>query len=219
MQKVSIVLPRIMDHLGKVLSVSAELFRQYGFKTITMDDIARKAGISKKTLYQHFATKQEVVNEAVLWYKRQMFESTQQLVEGSENSIEAMVRIMQMVEEMCKRINPLSMLELQRYFPEGYKIFREEIIAQDVEMLRNNILSGIEEGLYRPDINAELMAIYHMETALLVFQSSTLVNDRYDLQYVKRELTEHFMYGIMTPKGEKMYRKYKETYLKQVSKI
>ncbi|MGZ3753046.1 MAG: TetR/AcrR family transcriptional regulator, partial [Mucilaginibacter sp.] len=61
-----------MEPLHKILSVSVELFSQYGFKAITMDDIARRAGISKKTLYQHFANKEEVVNESVLWYKTHM---------------------------------------------------------------------------------------------------------------------------------------------------
>ena len=56
-----------MEPLAKILSVSAELFGQYGFKSITMDDIARRAGISKKTLYMHFANKNEVVNESVVW--------------------------------------------------------------------------------------------------------------------------------------------------------
>src|SRR4051794_2733794 len=110
-----------MEPLTKILSASAELFSQYGFKTITMDDIARRAGISEKTLYQHFANKQEVVNESVLWYKNNTTQNCTAAIEGSENAIEAMVRMLAFFDTMHKRINPMAIFEMQRFFPEAYK--------------------------------------------------------------------------------------------------
>src|ERR1700744_5689810 len=109
-----------MEPLTKILSASAELFSQYGFKTITMDDIARTAGISKKTLYQHFANKQEVANESVLWYKNNTAEAWMAALDGSENAIEAIVRMLAFFDDMQKRINPMAMFEMQRFFPEAY---------------------------------------------------------------------------------------------------
>src|SRR3954464_5509418 len=112
-----------MEPLQKILSASAELFSQYGFKTITMDDIARRAGISKKTLYQHFANKQEVVNESVTWYKTQMTTNCGMVINDAENAIEAMVKMLAFFDNMNKRINPMALFEMQRYFPEAYKTF------------------------------------------------------------------------------------------------
>jgi TetR/AcrR family transcriptional regulator, cholesterol catabolism regulator len=208
-----------MEPLQKILGASAELFSQYGFKTITMDDIARRAGISKKTLYQHFANKQEVVNESVVWYKSQMTQNCSAVLADAENAIEAMVRIFAFFDNVNKRINPMAMFEMQRFFPEAYKIFREMLLDKDVVMLRENILWGMKEGLYREDINADLMARYRLETSLLILQPNLLVNDRNSLMSVALEIGEHFLYGIMTPKGEKLYQKYKEKYLKQASRI
>ena len=108
-----------MEPLIKILSASAELFSQYGFKTITMDDIARRAGISKKTLYQHFANKQEVVNDSVIWYKNQMTELCNVTLTNAENAIEAMVRMMAYFDTMNKRINPMAIFEMQRFFPDA----------------------------------------------------------------------------------------------------
>ena len=208
-----------MEPLVKILSASAELFSQYGFKTITMDDIARRAGISKKTLYQHFANKQEVVNDSVIWYKNQMTEMCNTTLTNVENAIEAMVRMMAYFDTMNKRINPMAIFEMQRFFPDAYKTFRELLVSKDVVMMKENILWGIEEGLYREDINADLLARYRLETSLLVLQPNLLVSDRNDLMTVALEIGEHFLYGIMTPKGEKLYHKYKEKYLKQASQI
>ena len=207
-----------MEALTKILSAAIELFGQYGFKTITMDDIARRAGISKKTLYQHFANKDEVVKETVIWYKNHLDNQCRALMSDTENAIEAMVRIKSMMDQSYKQTNPMAIMELQRYYPEGYQAFRESLISQDVEAVKRNLQQGISEGLYRDNLNVELVARFHIETALLLMQPNLMVNEREDLKAVNYEITELFLYGIMTPKGEKLYHKYKEKYLKQATK-
>jgi hypothetical protein len=113
----------------------------------------------------------------------------------------------------------MALLELQRYYPEGYDLFRNNLLKKDVEAIRSNIISGMEEGLYRENIDADIMARFHIESALMMLQPNLMVSDRNSLQRVNQLISEHFLYGIMTPKGEKLYRKYKEKYTKQVSKI
>ena len=207
-----------MEALTKILSAGVELFSQYGFKTITMDDIARRAGISKKTLYQHFANKEEVVREAVIWYKNHLDTQCRAMMEDTENAIEAMVRIKTMMDHSYKQTNPMVIMELQRYYPEGYKVFRESLVTQDVEAVKKNLQQGIEEGLYRENLNVDLVARFHIESALLLMQPNLMVNEREDLKAVNHEITEIFLYGLMTPKGEKLYHKYKEKYLKHATK-
>lgn len=215
MKNVSLVLRPIMEPLEKILTSSIELFSQYGFKSITMDDIARRAGISKKTLYQHFANKHEVVNESVTWYKNNTTEDCAMVLGDSENAVEAMVKILAFFDGLYKRLNPMAMFEMQRFYPEAYKKFRELLIERDVMMVKDNILQGIGEGYYRPGINAELLARYRIEAALMALQPNLMVSDRETLMSIALELGEHFMYGIMTQKGEQQYLKYKEQYLKQ----
>lgn len=186
---------------------------------MTMDDIARRAGISKKTLYQHFANKNEIVSESVVWYKTRICNNCEQEMKESANAVEAMVRTQAIMDQMHKQTNPMIIFELQKYFPEAFQLFRDGLMENDMEIIRQTILQGIEEGNYRKDINAELMARYRLETSLIMFQPNLLVTERYDLLFVAHEICEHFLYGIMTPKGEKLYQKYKQDYLKQVSKI
>lgn len=204
-----------MDQLHKILTSAVELFRQYGMKAITMDDIARRAGISKKTLYQHFANKNEVVTESVQWYKDQVCDMCNMQMAESENAIEAMVKMLAFMDNMNKEMNPMLLFELQRYFPDAYKIFRAQLEVRDVGMLRDNIQRGIEEGLFRPEINPDLMARYRLESSLMILQPNLLVNDRNGLISVALEIGEHFMYGIMTQKGVKLYHKYKDKHIKQ----
>lgn len=204
-----------MEPLQKILIAAIELFGQYGFKTITMDDIARRAGISKKTLYQHFANKQEVVQESVMWYRNNTEQSCGALLQDADNAVEAMVKILAYFDSLYQRLNPMAMFEMQRFFPEAYRSFREMLMERDVMMMRDNILQGIREGYYREGLNADLMARFRIETSLLILQPSLVVSDRQSLMTVALEIGEHFMYGLMTPKGEKLYQKYKAQYLKQ----
>ncbi len=208
-----------MEPLLKILGAAAELFSQYGFKSITMDDIARRAGISKKTLYLHFANKDEVVNESVIWHKNNMCANCEAILNEAENAIEAMVKMLAFFDDMHRKINPMAIFEMQRFFPLAYKSFRDMMLEKDVVLLANNINQGIKEGYFREDVNADLMARYKIETSMLILQPNLMVSDRNDLMSVAMEIGEHFLYGIMTPKGEKLYQKYKAKYLKQVQKV
>ncbi len=184
-----------------------------------MDDIARKAGISKKTLYQHFANKNEVVTESILWFKGAIGESCTLHLTQSENAIEGMVRVMAMFDDINRKMNPLVLFEMERFFPECFKKFRESIMQDDVQRLKQNLIEGIEQGYYREEINVDFLSVYRMELTMLMYNANLLVNNTRQVYEVNNEITEHFLYGIMTAKGEKLYKKYKEKYLKQVSNI
>lgn len=188
------------------------MFRQYGFKTITMDDISRQAGISKKTLYQHFANKDEVVIEAMKFFHQFTHAAIMQAMEESSNAIEGMVRMMQYIDQMYRRVNPIAMIELQRYYPEAHRLFQEKLVHKDIECIRRNIEQGTQEGYYREGLNADLLARYRMQTCTMLFQPDSLVNEKHLHYEVNREVAELFLNGIMNARGEKLYNKYKEKY-------
>jgi AcrR family transcriptional regulator len=206
-----------MDVVTKILNVAVESFRQYGFKTITMDDIARRAGISKKTLYQHFTSKPDVVLAATTWHQEATHQRMVDMIADSENAVEGMVRVNGLLNQMFRQINPLAMLELQRYFPEAYRMFREKLVHKDISAIRDNIIRGMAEGLYREGIDADLLARYRIECCLLLFQPNSLISETHHPHLVSKAIMENFLYGLMTPEGQALYQKYSEKYLKEVS--
>lgn len=202
-----------MDTLTKIMTSAIELFRQFGFKSVTMDDMARRAGLSKKTLYQFFENKDQVVTQSVRWYKSELCKDCMDALNNSSNAVEGFVKIQGMLDSTYKDINPVLISELQRFYHEGYLQFRKGL-EEDVEQVKQNIEQGIREGNYREDIDAELLAKFHIESAMMILQPNMMVKDRYDMLRVNQAVTEHFLYGIMTAKGEKLYRKYREQYIK-----
>lgn len=208
-----------MDILTKILEASIDLFRQYGFKAVTMDDIARRAGISKKTLYQHFANKQEVVTETVSWYQGQTCDMCLATLDAAENAVDGMVRIMVKLGQVYSQINPIAIREMERFFPDAYKIFREHLATRDVACVYDTIEQGKKEGLFRENVKSDLMARLHIETSMMLLFPNMLVTEKYNIQQVNYDIVEHFLYGIMTPKGENLYQNYKEQYIKQATNI
>jgi AcrR family transcriptional regulator len=208
-----------MDALTKILTVAVDSFRQYGFKTITMDDIARGAGISKKTLYTHFTSKPEVVKAAMEWHQGHIHKHMMNIMANCENAVEGMVRVNAVMNQMFRQINPMALLELQRFFPEAYSKFQEQLKNKDIAAIRDNIIRGMEEGLYRQGMDADLLARFRVDSCMILFQPSSLLLQEYPAHIATQAIVENFLYGIMTAKGEKLYQKYSEKYLKEVPRI
>lgn len=207
-----------MDTEARILAAAAELFQQHGFKNVTMDDVSRQAGISKKTLYERFANKGDVVTASVSWYKQQIFDEHKTISAEASNAIEAMVRITAMIDRMCRQINPIALSELQRFYPDGYNLFRNQLLTYDVDLIKQNLEQGIEEAHYRANFDVDLLARYRVESALIALRPNMLITDDRPYQYVNQEITEHFLYGIMTIKGERLYLQYKDQYYKQANR-
>lgn len=203
---------KIIDAKTKIMLSAIELFKQYGFKSVTMDDIAHRSGISKKTLYQHFDNKNAVILSTMAWYKGNMRCECDAIMSSAANAVEAFVKTKVKMDEVYKEINPMALHELQRFYAAGYQQFRESLDT-DVAAIRQNLEQGISEGNYRTEINVDILARFHIESSLMILMPNSLSKER-DAYKVHLELLEHFLFGIMTPKGEKLYRKYKEQYLK-----
>lgn len=208
-----------MEVLDRILNAATELFRQYGFKTITMDDIARRAGISKKTLYQQFANKEEVVEAAMQYFHEHVFEACTGISHAADNAVAAMVQCMSLVDEMCGKMNPLAMLELQRFYPRVYSQLQSEMLAETIRLIRQNIEQGMAEGYYRQGLNADLLAHYRIATARMLNESETLMGRKFQLREINQALSEHFLFGLLTAKGERLYHTYQETYQQQASEL
>ena len=201
-----------MSILDKILNSAAEQFTRFGFKTITMDDIARHAGVSKKTLYQHFETKVEIIVAAVTHFHTQKYERCLQHIKIATNAVEAMVLVTNDIQKMHQEINPIALLELQKYYTEAFLMFKQTLLEKDLETIKQNLQQGIEEGFYRSDMNIDVMAFFRLEFTLWLLQSSNAINQLSNAFFsIEKELLDHFMYGIVTEKGRLLYDNLKKT--------
>lgn len=200
-----------MDLKTKILDTADELFQKQGYKGVTMDKLAAQVGISKKTLYQHYENKTDLVEAVRQKSYDNYYAAFSEIADKATNAIEAYMQFNVLLHEISKAANPMALYELQRFFPQVYEGFRAELLRQSLEVTRRNFKRGIDEGLYRSDINLDLLSYYRVETALMSMRDGTLMFDAgFSLEQISREMADHFLHGLLTPAGLKVYQKYLE---------
>lgn len=198
-----------MEVRQRILIKANELFNRFGFRRVTMDEIALKTGMSKKTIYQSFENKDEIVNAIV---ENHISISAVQCVENSkkaENAVHEVFLNVEMVQQLTEEMNPGLFEDLEKYYPNVFeKVFRHkhDFIA---EKISNNLHLGIEQGLYRADINIEILTKLRIETIFIPFNQQLFPLGKYKIYDIEMEIIDHFLHGIATPKGIKVIQKYK----------
>lgn len=142
----------------EIIERSTLIFLKYGIKSVTMDDVARELGVSKKTLYVHFKDKNELV-KAILSAKIELDRNfCCQVKFEAENAIDELFQISKFVLEQVGNINPVVFYDLKKYHDEGWQIMVEHKWGFILNSIRENIQRGIQEGIYRENLDKEIVA-------------------------------------------------------------
>ncbi|MGE0569454.1 MAG: TetR/AcrR family transcriptional regulator [Bacteroidia bacterium] len=198
------------DHQHKILIGAKDLFFKYGVKRVTMDDIARHIGMSKKTVYHSFNNKEDLIRTLLinnLEQNKQQFES---ISDQSNNSIQEIIMLMEHLAEMFSKINPHVFYDLQKYHLEIWKIFKEfkeNFLFQKIVM---NLERGIKEGLYRPGINKVILTKMRIEQTEMALNPMLFFPEEYKIGEIQVAMLDHFLHGIATLKGHKLINKYRQ---------
>lgn len=199
-----------IDNRERILVRARDLFMQFGIRSVSMDDIATEMGISKKTIYQYFADKEELVSAVILLKIGENQSRCDLDRKESANAIEEMFRAMEMVEQMFRTMNPSVLFDLRKYHPVAYAHFEKHKNDYLFNVIRSNLERGIREELYRPEINVEIIARFRVDSMLLPFDPIFLNRQKATLADVEQQVIEHYLFGIVTLKGYKLVLKYQQ---------
>jgi AcrR family transcriptional regulator len=199
-----------MEIHERIRQKADELFRRYGIRSVTMDEIAAQLGMSKKTIYQYYTDKDQLVDAVAVDEIQFSQECCMKDAAAAENAIEEIFRVMEFVEVMFRNMNPSMLHDLEKYHPLGYKKFLDHKNKFLYEMVKKNIERGIKEELYRPEIDVEIMSRYRLESMMFAFNSNLFPTSKFNLVKLHHEILEHFLYGLATLKGYKLILKYKQ---------
>jgi AcrR family transcriptional regulator len=198
-----------MSQTERIITGGEELFLKAGIKSVTMDDIAKHLGMSKKTIYQFFKDKNELV---VALVKRKLQEDEDQMcdiIKQSGNVIEKMINMMKCSEEIFSRINPIVIHDLQKYHSDAWKQFQNFKSGVIVRTLEELLATGVKQGYIRPDIDVKIMARMRVMQVEMGFNASIFPVAEFNTWKVQQQFLEHFNYGICTLKGYKLLNEYK----------
>jgi len=193
----------------RILEGAQELFFKAGIRSITMDDIARHLGMSKKTIYLHYKDKDELVTALVHSKLEEDKCQMQNAAENSHNVLEEMINMMKCSEEFFSRVNPILMHDLQKYHADAWKKFQQFKSGVVVEHMRRILTRGIEQGYIRPEIDVNIIARMRVWQVELGFNTDIFPASAFNSWKVQLQFMEHFAYGICTAKGRKLLDQYK----------
>jgi len=174
-----------------------------------MDDVARHLSMSKKTLYHYFADKDEIVTMVAAFHMERDKEQFESFHLSAKNAIDELIKISSCLRKDFQKMNPNLLFDMQKYHATAWSAWLMHKKGYIKQSIIRNLNQGIEEGFFRAEINTEVLAIVRLETVQATFEGNVFPSEKYDLGEVNMQLFEHFVQGILTDKGRKVYEKYK----------
>ncbi len=199
-----------MEAKERILIKAEELFMQYGIRSVSMDDIANNLGMSKKTLYQYFADKDELVDAVVDGHIKEIQADCLTCRSDAKDAIDEIFITMERILAEFNNMNPMLLYDMEKFHFKAYQRFRDHKDKFVLQIIRNNIEWGVRDELYRHDVNLDVMSKFRIESMMIPFNVSVFPPGKYNLAKTSELLIEHFIYGLATIKGHKLIQKYNE---------
>ena len=190
-----------MSQLENIISKSGELFLRYGVKNLTMDEIAKQLGMSKKTIYQYVTNKSDLVQKVMQAHLDREDAFMKEVKKNSKNSLEENLRMITFMSEELQGFNTVIFFELEKYYPESYALFNEHREKVALRNIFNNLKAGIKEGLYRKDINTEIVSRIFVSGLDILIDQQRFPSKKFHFYNLYREFINYHLGGILTPKG------------------
>jgi AcrR family transcriptional regulator len=189
----------------------SQLYQQYGIKSVTMDDVAHELGMSKKTLYKYFSNKDDLVSRFVDHLVDERKCNVNNILNKDHNAIEELFQVNEQVIQMLKNYNPSTEYDLKKYYPQHYDKVRELRRTNMYQAVIDNIRKGKREGLFRKNLNEDIIARVHVSRIENSFANEMFTIDELTSREFVTEMMEYHIRGIASTKGIEFFeRKLKE---------
>ena len=192
----------------ELVTKARDLFFSYGLKSVSMDDLARMSCTSKKTIYQHVADKNELVDRVVEDLIRSHKEAMDQSGEAAKDAVHELVLKSRVPFVTLASINWNFFYELEKFFPAAW----QKLIAHRQQVMLPSIIKnlerGIAEGLYREGLDTQFTALIRLQQIATALNPKDFTQTTTDALKLMNSLTEFYLHGIVTTKGKRLINTY-----------
>jgi AcrR family transcriptional regulator len=190
-----------MELVSRVQSTAERLFRRFGVKSVTMDDVAKEISISKKTLYKCFRDKESLVLSTVESHMRENEEAIEKIINTEPNAIEQFHLITMYLMSNQRKMSPSMLYDLKKYHPKSFELLEIHRSKNIVRHLLFNIELGQRAGLYHQDFEPEIIARAFSMLSFQVFDNEELNSLNTSQNDILIEIIKYHLRSISTPKG------------------
>ncbi len=185
----------------EIIYCALSLFNKYGIRSVTMDDVARELGISKKTIYKYFENKADLVHKSV----RTIYDSLQkhllEINKTTKNAIDELMMIDQVVGEVLENHNPSLRFQLQKYYPHTYNSLYEGRHNLIEEVISSNVEKGKKAGLYRNEASTDIMTYLYCSKMHTLPEEELELLEKHSIKAMMSQAMEYHIRGMATEKG------------------
>jgi AcrR family transcriptional regulator len=199
-----------MEIKDRILQSAQALFMRNGVKSVSMDDIATHLAMSKKTLYKWFENKDQIVHAVIVNFLAQEEKDCAGMAANSANALEELFQMMEWSKQLMANIHPSIFYDLQKYHPQAWQEWVNHKNQFILKSIINNLHRGITEGLYRADLDVEVLSRLRLAQIELAFNPDFFPPRQFDPSRVQHICLEHFMLGSATLRGHKLINEHRQ---------
>ncbi|MEZ4793702.1 MAG: TetR/AcrR family transcriptional regulator [Gelidibacter sp.] len=185
----------------KIIDKATELFLNYGFKSVTMDDIANDMGISKKTIYLYFENKNVLVEDSVMDLFQKISSGIEDIRDLEKNPIEEIFEIKNFLMYNLKDEKSSPQYQLEKYYPKIFKDIKEKQFCVMEDCVTCNLERGVKMGLYRKDIRVDFVSKIYFTCMMALKDKELFPLNNFSMNTLMNNYLEYHLRGICTPKG------------------
>lgn len=197
-----------MEKRDEILFKAGELFMRYGIKSVSMDDLAREIGISKKTIYTYFKDKNILVETVVATQMSVIEGNCGDLLVTSDNAIQELYLIINLISESTGNIHPSVFYDLQKYHPSAQNLIVRHEKEYVLPIFLKNIERGRKEKLYRKDFDSSIVAQIYVTVNDSIFKRAIISQNDLSVKQIFAESLSFILFGMATVTGKEYIRKY-----------
>jgi len=187
----------------KYAAKTMEVFRRSGLH-ISIDEIAEKSGVTKKTLYNHFESKEGLLKFCLQTFVNDLEKKIAVMYSEEVNAIEGLKSGIYGMGEVFHSLSPVFFDDLKRMFPEISGTQHKAAFGSFLEGMKRNLIKGKEEKLYRQDINVEMISRFFITSVVSFFISSVLTRSEYSAKDYFKSIIDYHLHAVVTPKGQRL---------------
>ncbi|CAA6799628.1 MAG: Transcriptional regulator [uncultured Aureispira sp.] len=195
-----------MDELTKIIDTSESLFKKYGIRSVTMTDIASKLGMSKKTLYVHIENKQDLVSKIMQRYISRNKEMCLCIQKEAKNALDELLKFSLYTQQQVDDINLSILYDLKKYYRLVWQLLDDFNRKEVLMMVETNLKKGVEEGLYRQDLDVSLVSRLHISLMPILSNEDLFPINDFPTQQLHREFMRYHIHGIVSEKGRELLK-------------
>jgi len=196
-----------LDELTKILDASESLFKKYGIRSVTMADISKELGMSKKTLYVHIENKHDLVYKVM---KRHVLVDKKMCVliqEKAKNALDELLKITLYTQQQVNEMNPSILFDLQKYHRPVWQMLDDFHRKEILTMVEDNLRRGVQEGLYRENLHILLVSRLYVGLMPVLSNEDLFPASDFPTNQLHREFMRYHIHGIVSEKGRKLLKK------------